>query len=605
MSDSEYTLGLKENVTKGLAKIVEQAEKLKAKFDSLTKSTDSGLLKSIIQAKLLEKAFVKVKDAILGIDSATANYQKKAMQTAGNLGPRFAYMSKDVIKWAMETSEKLGIPFEDLSKKVGEGLHLGLSQKDAETYAKLDVTLGSLGTTGENLKQHFKDIQSLRPGQSVATLLQGKSQKEIQQMAEDFAALGVNMNDIINMNAGVKGTAEIMKKLVNGGDVGNLNKNFEASVPAINKLQQVFGNLVDKIFSGGTGQAPLQKIIELLKDPETVNMLRSVFLAIESGILKAFTWINTTGTTISSIINGIGIAFTFVSDKLDKIKNAIIAPFVWIDKNGEKIIETIAVMATTLGVCTLAYSLLTVGISGTIATLTAFAASVWASITSIATMAATIITSAITAIGAWIASIWASVTALYAQSVAMIAAYWPILLIIAIVIAAGVIFWKFRDQIIGALTSAWNFIKEIIGKIGDYISSIDLSSTGKNLIEGLWNGIKDASKWLMDKLSGFGTDVMNKVKEIFGIHSPSKEFAIIGKYNVEGMNKGMEQEIKSSDYSTMKDDVTTGFTGVGENTTNTHNNAATINIQLSGDSSSDNIITSIREAFDQLGFQLG
>ena len=227
MSDTEYTLGLKENVTKGLVKIIEQAKKLKARFDKMgvenlknlaekaekgakslnmltTAGKAAGTAIGAGLATIAAKAFEAYKALTLA-DTATSKYQKQSMQMAGSLGPRFAYMTKEANVWAMQMSEKLGVPFETLAQKFGEGLHLGLNKADAQTYAVLDQTLGSLGTTGENLKQHFKDIQSLRPGQSVATLLQGKSQKEIQQMVEDFAALGVNMNDIVNMKADAKG----------------------------------------------------------------------------------------------------------------------------------------------------------------------------------------------------------------------------------------------------------------------------------------------------------------------------------------------------------------------------------------------------------------
>lgn len=63
---------------------------------------------------------------------------------------------------------------------------------------------------------------------------------------------------------------------------------------------------------------------------------------------------------------------------------------------------------------------------------------------------------------------------------------------------------------------------------------------GKNLIQGLWNGIKSAKDWVLDKIAGIGNSIMKKIKGIFGVHSPSTEFAWVGKMNMLGLEKGME-----------------------------------------------------------------
>ena len=66
------------------------------------------------------------------------------------------------------------------------------------------------------------------------------------------------------------------------------------------------------------------------------------------------------------------------------------------------------------------------------------------------------------------------------------------------------------------------------------------SSIGRNLIVGLWNGIGSKVDWILGKIRSFGRSVINAVKRIFGVHSPSKEFAIIGKFNMMGLEEGME-----------------------------------------------------------------
>lgn len=84
--------------------------------------------------------------------------------------------------------------------------------------------------------------------------------------------------------------------------------------------------------------------------------------------------------------------------------------------------------------------------------------------------------------------------------------------------------------------------KELNSKIKDGIMSglSAIWNVGKNLVMGLWNGIGDHVNWIINKVKGFGNSVLKAIKGIFGIHSPSTEFEFIGKMNILGLEKGME-----------------------------------------------------------------
>ena len=62
---------------------------------------------------------------------------------------------------------------------------------------------------------------------------------------------------------------------------------------------------------------------------------------------------------------------------------------------------------------------------------------------------------------------------------------------------------------------------------------------GKNLIKGLWNGLNQKN-WIVNKVKGMGKAIINAVKGIFGVHSPSRVFAWVGKMNMTGFYNGME-----------------------------------------------------------------
>ena len=63
---------------------------------------------------------------------------------------------------------------------------------------------------------------------------------------------------------------------------------------------------------------------------------------------------------------------------------------------------------------------------------------------------------------------------------------------------------------------------------------------GGMLIRGLWNGISNYAGWVISKIKGMGSSILKAVKGIFGVHSPSTEFAWIGKMNMVGLENGME-----------------------------------------------------------------
>lgn len=65
---------------------------------------------------------------------------------------------------------------------------------------------------------------------------------------------------------------------------------------------------------------------------------------------------------------------------------------------------------------------------------------------------------------------------------------------------------------------------------------------GKNLLQGLWEGIKGAASWLWNKIKEWATGLFDGIKNFFGIHSPSRKFRdIIGKNLVAGLGEGIDQ----------------------------------------------------------------
>lgn len=93
-----------------------------------------------------------------------------------------------------------------------------------------------------------------------------------------------------------------------------------------------------------------------------------------------------------------------------------------------------------------------------------------------------------------------------------------------------------------------NAIPDIISAIFDALTSpeaIDsIKQAGKDLIKGLWNGIKDMAAWIKSKIEGFGEGVLNALKGFFGIKSPSRLMRDqVGKNLALGIGEGFENNI--------------------------------------------------------------
>ena len=105
------------------------------------------------------------------------------------------------------------------------------------------------------------------------------------------------------------------------------------------------------------------------------------------------------------------------------------------------------------------------------------------------------------------------------------------------------------QMFLGIVKAIPKLITELAKSLPDIINAIVLglakgigavAEVGYNLVKGLWNGINDATGWVLDKIKGFGKSILNGIKNIFGVHSPSREMAWIGEMLDEGLAEGIE-----------------------------------------------------------------
>ena len=92
-----------------------------------------------------------------------------------------------------------------------------------------------------------------------------------------------------------------------------------------------------------------------------------------------------------------------------------------------------------------------------------------------------------------------------------------------------------------AAKKIWTTIKTELGNIGQKMLDI-----GKNVVQGIWNGISNSLQWIKNKISGWIGNVLDFIKRIFGIASPSKVMEDeVGKYLAEGIGVGFTDEMRN------------------------------------------------------------
>ena len=100
---------------------------------------------------------------------------------------------------------------------------------------------------------------------------------------------------------------------------------------------------------------------------------------------------------------------------------------------------------------------------------------------------------------------------------------------------------EIKTKAVEGMNSVITGIKGVFTGIGDTFAGF-----GKNMVEGIWNGISNATQWIKDKISGWVGNVTNFLKDLFGIASPSKLMRDeIGVYLAQGVGVGFAEEIGS------------------------------------------------------------
>lgn len=118
-------------------------------------------------------------------------------------------------------------------------------------------------------------------------------------------------------------------------------------------------------------------------------------------------------------------------------------------------------------------------------------------------------------------------------------------------------------MVLAIVSGLANNLPQIVRSVLDMIATIvktfvsslpDIVDVGKQIVKGLWEGIKAMGSWIKEKVSGFFGGIVDNVKGVLGIHSPSRVFAGIGENMALGLGEGWDDK-----YGNIKRGITSGL----------------------------------------------
>ena len=106
---------------------------------------------------------------------------------------------------------------------------------------------------------------------------------------------------------------------------------------------------------------------------------------------------------------------------------------------------------------------------------------------------------------------------------------------------------KIGAGIIQAIPQLVSKVPQIIGSIVNGLKNGvgSFINVGGDLLRGLWKGISGMKDWVVNQVKNVGKSILNGLKGILGIHSPSTEFALIGKFSVLGYTEQLDKMSKT------------------------------------------------------------
>lgn len=146
-------------------------------------------------------------------------------------------------------------------------------------------------------------------------------------------------------------------------------------------------------------------------------------------------------------------------------------------------------------------------------------------------------------------------------------------------------FANIKTSVVNAFTGVLTGIKSIWTNVTSFLSGLPgkMLGFGKDIIQGLINGIKAKISAVTDAVRNIGSTITGKIKSILGIGSPSKVMMEMGEWTGEGFAMGIDSMAK--DAANAASGMAQGVAGAAkpQGTASTITAGGTLNINITGE----------------------
>ena len=579
--NSDTTKKWKEQLNNAEAELNDMNKELKDQHGNLDKSGEKALkLGDIIKANLISEGIIAgikgLGSAIGKVGSAFIDVGKQAVQSyaqyeqlVGGVDTLFGESSKKVQEYASNAYKTSGMSANQYMETVTSFSASLISSLDGDTAMASEVANRAIIDMSDNANKMGTDISSIQNAyQGFAkqnyTMLDnlklgyGGTKTEMERLIADASKmtdvqkeLGITINDgdmsfanianaisVVQKNMGIMGTTASEASGTISGSTGSMKSAWENLVTGIAddnaNFEVLVGNLVTSIVGKDGEGGFINNMLPRIQ--QALDGIVTMVVSLTDSLLPQITTIGM--DLITNLVSSIGENLPALLESAEQILNTLIGGVMTaLPQLIPMVMQIINTLITTLIVN------LPMIIDTGVKVLMAL-------VQGIAGMLPTLIPTIVSAVILIVDSLINNIDLIIDAGIELIIGLADGLIVSMPILLdkIPIIISKLIGAIVGNLPKIIAMGVELVVKLGAGLimalpnlvlqtpaiitaivgglvqGIVKIKDVGLDIVKGLWSGISGAGGFIMDRIRGFGDSILNGIKEIFGIHSPSTVF---------------------------------------------------------------------------------